>query len=73
MLSPYNHRGAARDVPKALGKLLQGIVSPVDEGVAPVGVLDVAFGLLSLVAVDVIGHPSHVVDVLVGVVGLVLS
>jgi hypothetical protein len=57
----------------AVGRLLQGVVSPVHEGVAPVGVLDVALGRLGLVAVNIADDPPHVVDVLVGVVGLVLS
>jgi hypothetical protein len=48
-------------------------VSSVHEGVAPVGVLDVTFGPLSLVAVDVANDPPHMLDVLLGVVRLVLS
>jgi hypothetical protein len=49
-------------------------VSSVHRGVAPLGVLDVAFGLLGLVAVYVANNPPYIiVDVLVGVVGPVLS
>jgi hypothetical protein len=52
-------------------RLIQGIVAPVHEGVAPVGVLHVALGLLGLVA-DVADDAPHVLDVVVGVLGLVL-
>src|SRR4051812_16821344 len=66
-------RKKPHDVASAVGKLLQGVVSPIHQGVAPLGVLDVAIGLLGLVTVDVADDPPHVVDVLVGVVGLFLS
>jgi hypothetical protein len=60
-------RKKPRDVANVVGKLLQGVVSPpIHQGVAPLGVLEVAIGLLGLVAVDVANDPPHVVEVLVG-------
>ena len=52
--------------------LLQRVITPVHQRVAPVRVLHVTLGLLSLVAVDVADDPPHVVDVVVGVIRLVL-
>src|SRR5215210_5579431 len=47
-------------------------MTPVKQRVAPVGVLDVAFGLLALVAVDVADDATHVINVVVSVVRVVL-
>jgi hypothetical protein len=52
--------------------LLNRVVSPVHQRVAPIGVLYVTFGLLSLMTVDVRHHLFHVRDVIVGIVGLFL-
>ena len=46
-------------------------MSPVHEGVAPVGVLDLAFGLLGLVAVDVADDTAHVINVVVSILRVV--
>jgi hypothetical protein len=48
-------------------------VSPVHEGVAPLGVLGVFIGSLPEVALDVAVDPLHVFDVVVCVVGFVLA
>ena len=72
-LLPYLAQSFARlaDVLSLL--LLEGVVAPVHEGVAPVGVLDIVLGPLPEVALDVGVDPLHVLDVVVCVVGLVLA
>ncbi len=53
------------------GGLLQGVVTPVEQAVAPGRVLDVAGGLLRLVAVHVADHAARAgFGVLVGVLGM---
>jgi hypothetical protein len=52
--------------------LFEGIVPPVYQGVAPVGVLDVSLWFLGLVAVYIADYPPHVLDIVVGVVGFFL-
>jgi hypothetical protein len=47
-------------------------VSPVHEGVAPVGVLSITLRLLGLVAMDVADDTAHVINVVVSIVRVVL-
>jgi hypothetical protein len=53
--------------------LFQGVVAPIHQRVAPLGVLDIVLGPLPAVALDVAVDALHVLDVVVGVVGLVFA